>query len=137
MDPWTEISRLTGRAVPPHVKIACAGPKLVTVPAGRVLHSAGPMSKTSMVWGAFEELDADWYGRGNQLDPSWYATHGTAPVAIYEYHVTLTSPTPAVMSKVADQPGAPLRIGPPKFQYYNPAGFGTPARGRLLGHWAP
>ncbi len=135
MDPWIEITRLTGRPVPPHVKAACAWPKIVTIPVGRVLHAAGPADKDSMVWGAFEELDADWYRRGNQLDPSWYARHGTATASIFEYHVVLTKPTPAVMSKVVDQPGAAARIGPLKFQYYNPAGFGPPVRGRLLGKW--
>jgi hypothetical protein len=136
MDPWTEIVQLTGVTVHPSVIAACMEPKLVTVPAGRILYAAGPMGKTSMLWGAFEELDADWYRRGNQLDPSWYG-QGNEPVAIYEYRVTLARPIPAIMSKVADQPGVLPRIGPPKFQYFNPAGFGRPIRGRLLGHWAP
>jgi hypothetical protein len=61
----------------------------------------------------------------------------TERVAIYEYEVVLTEPTPAVMSKVADQRGAPVRQGPPKFQYYAPAGLGVPVRRRLLGYSLP
>jgi hypothetical protein len=137
MDPWTEITQLTGYPVPLKVKSACTGPRIVIIPAGRILHAAGPAGKPTMVWGAFEEMDAEWYSRGNQLDPSWYTPPGTAPVPIYEYYITLTKPTPAVMSKVADQPGAATRIGPPKFQFYNPSGFGPPLQGRLLGKWKP
>jgi len=88
-----------------------------------------------MRWGGFEELDADWYERGNQLEQDWYTISAADPVEIYEYHTTIGRQTPAVMGKVADQPGAAPRIGPPKFQYYNPTGLGRPERGRLLGHW--
>jgi len=137
MNPWTEIIRLPGHTVPDWVKEAFLGPKLVRVPAGRTLYAAGPPDKTTMRWGAFEEQDADWYQRGNQLDSEWYTRDTDQPVPIYEYSITLTEATPAVMGKVSDQPGAPSQIGPAKFQYYNPAGFGRPIRGRFLGYWNP
>lgn len=135
MDPFVEIERLTGLAVPPTVIAACIGPKLVHIPPGRVLYAAGPDGKPSMQWGAFEEGDLEWYQRGNQLDPTWYRARGLAPVQMYEYSVTISATMPAVMSKVADLSGLSPRIGPSKFQYYNPAGLGAPVRGRSLGCW--
>ena len=135
MDPFVEIERLTGFAVPQNVIAACVAPKLVHIPAGRVLYAAGPAGKPSMQWGAFEEGDLEWYQRGNQLDPTWYRQPGLPPVDMYEFSVTLTASAPAVMSKVADLTGLAPRIGPSKFQYYNPAGLGLPQRGRLLGAW--
>jgi len=141
MDPWTEIARITGCRVPPDVKAACEGEKLVTVPAGRELFAAGPLEKQwqkpPMVWGAFEEMDADWYRRGNQLDPSWYGARRGSPVLIYEYRVDIEKPTPAVMSYVKNLGGAISPAWPRKFQYYNPAGFRVPKLGRFLGKWAP
>jgi hypothetical protein len=110
--------------------------KLVNIPHGRTLKAAGPEQLRVAKWGAFEELDLG-YTRGNQLDPSWYNKNATGPLPFYEYSIRVDNPTPAVMSKIADQPGAPTRIGPPKFQYYNPAGLGTPIRGRLIGYIHP
>jgi len=133
-DPWAEISELTGRKVPQSARAGCVAPRIVTVPAGRTLYAAGRALKRTMEWGAFEESTRDWYLHGNQLDPEWYGVALGTWVSIYEYSVTLVQPTPAVMSKVADQPGAAPRVGPPKFQYYNPAGFGAPVLGRVLGH---
>ena len=133
-DPWAQIESLTGLTVPTWVKTGCIVPKLVRIPAGRELFAAGPASKQSMEWGAFEELDVEWYLRGNQLDPSWYQAAEDGSVAIYQFAVVIASPTPAVMSKVADQPGAPPRLGPPKYQYYSPAGLGNPVKKHLLGH---
>src|SRR5690242_11781224 len=127
MDPFVEIARLTGCAVSPDVMNACIGPKLVRLPAGRVLFSAGPVDKPMMPWGAFEEGDLEWYQRGNQLDPTWYRRPPGPPVAMYEYTAAIMKETPAVMSKVSDLAGIAPRIGPSKFQYYNPAGF-TPFR---------
>jgi hypothetical protein len=135
MDPWIEITRLTGCPVLPNVKSCCFGAKLVTIPSGRVLYAAGKDGKKTMFWGAFEEMNEDWYSRGNQLDHDWYKQPGKAPVPIFEYHVNIIKQTLAVMSKVMDQPGVAPRIGPPKFQYYNPAGFGLPIKGRKLGIW--
>jgi hypothetical protein len=134
MDPWQEIQQLTGKSVPQWAKDGCIGPKLVHVPAGRTLYGAGSIAKLTMEWGAFEESDLDWYLCGNQLKAEWYLQAQTPPIPIYEYRITLATPTPAVMSKVADQPGAAARVGPMKFQYYNPAGFGRPVRGKLLGN---
>ena len=135
MDPFVEIAKLTGRAVSPDVMNACIGPKLVIVPAGRVLYSAGQLDKPMMAWGAFEEGDLEWYQRGNQLDPTWYRRSPGPAVPMYEYTAALTKDVPAVMSKVADIAGVASRIGPSKFQYYNPAGFTPFRRGRLLGSW--
>jgi hypothetical protein len=135
MDPFVEIESLTGLAVPLNVIAACIGPKLVHIPAGRVLYSAGPFDKPSMQWGAFEEGDLEWYQRGNQLDPTWYRRPGLPAAEMYEFSITLSAPVPAVMSKVADIAGVAPRLGPSKFQYYNPAGLGVPARGRVLGSW--
>lgn len=134
-DPWFEIERITGEPIPDWVKEAFLGPKLVHIPAGRTLYAAGPLGKTMMRWGGFEELDDDWYERGNQLDRDWYTSDSTGRIAIYEYSITTARPTPAIMGKVADQPGASKRIGPAKFQYYSPIGLGEPKRGRLLGNW--
>ena len=76
VNPWMQIERLTAQTVPEWVKQAFVGPKLVTVPTGRSLYAVGPSDKTAMRWGAFEELDADWYDSGNQLDPDWlYRQH--------------------------------------------------------------
>ena len=133
-DPWRQIEALTGRVVPDWAKEGCVGSKLVVIPAGRTLYAAGTASKLAMEWGAFEEFDAGWYLRGNQLDPRWYGRSATERVPIYEYEVVIVAATPAVMSKVADQPGAPGRRGPSKFQYFSPAGLGTPRRRRLLGY---
>jgi hypothetical protein len=136
-DPWERIEAVTGWAIPASAKHGCIGPKLVTIPAGRALYAAGTAAKDTMHWGAFEELDAEWYLQGNQLDPNWYVCRPAERVAIYEYEVVLTEPTLAVMSKVADQSGAPGRKGPAKFQYYNPAGFGALVQRRLLGYLLP
>jgi len=133
-DPWRQIEVLTGQEVPDWAKEGCVAPKLVVVPAGRALYAAGTAAKRTMEWGAFEELDADWYLRGNQLDLDWYVRSTMERIPIYEYAVVLAAPTPAIMSKVADQPGSPARRGPSKFQYFNPAGLGTPQRRRLLGY---
>lgn len=134
MDPWHEIERITGRPVPHWAREGCIGPKLVQIPVGRRLYGAGSELKATMEWGAFEELDLDWYLAGNQLVAEWYLKARTPPISIYEYQVRVEVPTHAVMSKVADQPGAPGRVGPMKFQYYNPAGLGDPIRGRVLGY---
>ena len=132
-DAWQEIEKVTGKKVPEWAKEGCENPKIVTIPAGRTLYGAGTKTKHSMEWGAFEELDADWYLQGNQLNPDWYTGGLSDGIELYEYHVKITEPTPAVMSKVRDQSGAPMRIGPQKFQYYNPSGLGRPIRGKFLG----
>jgi hypothetical protein len=131
-DPWQQIEALTNQTVPDEVRAACVAPKLVKIPAGRLLYAAGTVAKESMQWGAFEELDVGWYLQGNQLDPAWY--RNAERIAIYEYEVVLTEETPAIMSKVADQPNAPPRVGPAKYQFYSPAGLGRPVRKRLLGY---
>ena len=136
-DPWQQIEALTRQTVPTWVRQGCLAPKLITIPAGRALYAAGPAIKQTMQWGAFEELDVEWYLQGNQLDPSWYGADRRERVAIYEYEIVLTQPTPAVISKVADQRGALARQGPPKFQFYTPAGLGSPLRKRLLGYLEP
>jgi hypothetical protein len=69
MDPFVEICRLTGRNISPEVIAACVAPKLVRVPAGRVLFAAGPYDKHSMAWGAFEEGDMEWYQWGISSNP--------------------------------------------------------------------
>ena len=137
MDPFVEIARLTGGKVLPDVLSACIAPKLVWMPAGRVLYSAGPLNKPTMQWGAFEEGDLEWYQRGNQLDATWYRRPGTPPVEMFEFTVEIPADVqvPAVMSKVADIGGVAARIGPSKFQYFNPAGFAPMRRGRCLGTW--
>lgn len=136
-DPWQLIEALTQRTVPSSAREGCVAPKLVKIPAGRALYAVGPATKQTMQWGAFEEYDVGWYLQGNQLDPVWYMAVRAERVAIYEYEVVLTEPTSAIMSKVADQPGAPARQGPAKFQYYTPAGLGPPIRKRLLGYLQP
>jgi PIN domain len=133
-DAWQQIEALTQRTVPSYARQGCVAPKLVTIPAGRALYSAGLATKQMMEWGAYEEHDIEWYFVGNQLDPDWYVATQAERVAIYEYEVVLDNPTPAIMSKVADQPGAPPAQGPAKFQYYTPAGLGPPVRKRLLGY---
>lgn len=133
-DPWEHIGKITGKKVPEWAKKGCRDPKIVTIPVGRKLYGAGPETKHTMEWGAFEELDSDWYLRGNQLNPHWYIKGSADKVAVFKYSVTIKEPTPAVMSKVVDQPAAPRRVGPQKFQYYNPAGVGKPIRGRFLGY---
>lgn len=133
MDAWANIEAATGWTIPASVRRGCVAPKLVTIPAGRVLYAAGSSTKERMEWGAFEENDIGWYLQGNQLDPSWYLGTRTDPIALHEYVVVLQEPTLAVMSKVAAQPGAPARAEPSKFQYYTPVGLGKPTRLRLLG----
>ncbi|HXD32966.1 MAG TPA: hypothetical protein VN643_17715 [Pyrinomonadaceae bacterium] len=134
VDPWSQIEADTGWTIPASARQGCEAPKLVTIPAGRELYASGPSTKVRMEWGAFEENDIGWYLQGNQLDPSWYLDTRTQRIPMYEYVVTLETPTLAVMSKVAAQSGAPLRAEPSKFQYYTPVGLGTPKRVRLLGH---
>jgi len=133
-DPWEHIEKITNKKVPGWAKTGCKDPKIVTIPVGRKLYGPGPDKKHSMEWGAFEELDTDWYLRGNQSDPVWYIKSLLDQIAMFEYSVTIKEPTPAVMSKVVDQLGAPRRVGPQKFQYYNPCGLGKPIRGRFLGY---
>ncbi|MGH7824990.1 MAG: hypothetical protein ACREQ7_07415 [Candidatus Binatia bacterium] len=118
-------------------------PKRVEIPAGTELKAAAPADpKYIPKWGAFEELDMDWYYRGNQIAPGWREV--TEPLPIYEYTIRVEEKTPAVMSRVADQsqnakapapPRAPDE--PPKFQYWNPAGLGKPEQGRLIGYINP
>lgn len=134
MDAWASIEAATGWSIPHWVRQGCIGPKLVTIPAGRELYAAGPATKERMDWGAFDENDIGWYLQGNQLDPSWYLCKRTERIPIYEYVVVLHQPTVAIMSKVAAQPGAPVRAEPSKFQYYTPVGLGKPTRVRLLGY---
>lgn len=62
----------------------------------------GPPENVTIREGAFEELDAGCYESANQLNPDWYIANADGPVKIYEYCVTLTKPTPAIMGKVAD-----------------------------------
>jgi len=131
---WVNIEAATGWTIPPSVRQACIGPKLVTIPAGLELFAGGPAEKNRMEWGAFAENDIGWYLHGNQLEAGWYLGNRTERVPFYEYTIVLDEPTVAIMSKVATQPGASTRAEPAKFQYYSPVGFGKPLRLRLLGH---
>jgi len=136
-DDWAAVEVATGWAIPAWVRAGCVAPKIVTIPPGRELYAAGPFNKERMEWGAFEENDIGWYLQGNQLDPIWYTGNRTDRTALYEYHLVLETPTLAVMSKVAPQPGAPARSEPSKFQFYSPVGLGTPTRCRMLGYLEP
>lgn len=121
-------------------------PKFVQIPTGRTLYAAGNDSKRDMKWGAFQELDTDWYQQGNQLAADWYKDREMLNkiVPMFEYSVTLKEPVSAVMGYVGDQMGAPKSLVKPdskkplrKFQFFNPTGLGKSVRGRLLGYVVP
>ena len=69
---------------------------------------------------SYEELDLAAVVREHQWDPD-YASGG----ALYLYRVTLNQDAPAAMSKVADMPALGQALSNPKFQYFNPRGFGS------------
>lgn len=101
------------------------GWKMVRIPKGRILYAIGETGKTNIYWGAFEEVDLDWYVMGNQVDFfNWWVKRKTSPVKLTLYEIEITTPTKLPMSKFAPQPNIPQ---PPvndkgkivyKFQYY-------------------
>jgi len=148
-DVWERIEKATGVSVSnDEIKafVSSPEPKFVQIPTGRTLYAAGNDSKRDMKWGAFQELDTDWYQQGNQLAADWYKDREMLNkiVPMFEYSVTLKEPVSAVMGYVGDQMGAPKSLVKPdskkplrKFQFFNPTGLGKSVRGRLLGYVVP
>ena len=134
-DVLEELAAKTGGKLDPYAAGGGTGWKLVTVPGGTRLYGAGGPDKSTMKWGGFEEQSLAEYVPENQWSPEFAGGSGEAETPIYEYHVDIQADTLAGMSKVATEPKAGMPLpSPSKFQYYNPAGFGTPVRGRMLGY---
>jgi hypothetical protein len=121
-----EIERLSGARIRDPSQVAAAGTdaKVVWLPEGTVLEAYGP-AKTRFQWSArVPEENLAMGAAQNQLNLwAWYGREGRS-IDLYRYTFKLDRPMPAVMSKIAPQPGIRgTTVGPPKFQYYNPAGF--------------